>query len=275
LDAYPEAGAELMRVHDEGQVSRDKGTLARSATTGVRAHVAREREEIASRRDENASRRDEQATARDLAADEVDKAAAALDGAEVDDDPIMRAVRSIRERAATARLSALSDRERAARDRDAAARDRELLRVELERFYLDELTGAYCRQFGEVLLRHEIGSARIRGSTLVLGLLTVNDGSPAEASDNYPAHIAAIGDVFLAIEEELRPGDPIVRWAENQFVCTVAEAANEAVRDKLERARRKVRGLHPIYPIDVRVHTASLSQSDTLARLVARALGQR
>lgn len=262
-----------LRVHEQAQVSRGEGTMARMATTAVRAQVASDRDEQARRRDEVASHRDEVAAARDREAEEVDGAAEEMAGEFGEDSPAAKVAAVARATAAAARASAARDRERAARDREDAARDRELLMGEIESSHVDESTGAYGRRTGEVLLRHEVERAQSTKLTLTLGLVCI-DG-PGQVGDRHDGSIddALARDLFRALQETLRPYDPIVRWFDNEFVCAVAGMAQEDVGSRIEIARSSVvkrnRGA------STAVGFATLEDGDTLDNLVERARSTR
>jgi GGDEF domain-containing protein len=138
--------------------------------------------------------------------------------------------------AAAARTRAAEDRERAARDREDAARDRELLMAEIERSHMDEPTGAYGRQIGEVLLRHEIERAQGTGALLVLGIVAIKETAQAEKGGGDPARDALARDLFLALQAKIRPYDPIVRWDENEFACAVSAVTEEEASRSLGNA---------------------------------------
>ena len=80
-----------------------------------------------------------------------------------------------RDRAAVARDRAGVARDRAAVDREFAARDRELSTAEIERAFIDQSSGAYGRQLGEVILNHEIARTQGARGTLVLGVIKIDE----------------------------------------------------------------------------------------------------
>jgi hypothetical protein len=124
-------------------------------------------------RDLSARARDRAAAARDEAARARDDTAAMLDeelGGRADS---ARAA-EMRVRATADRVQAAADREQAAIDRDDAARELELLRAELVRAQLDDLTGAYRRPLGELELANEIARARRSDGRLVLAFVVVD-----------------------------------------------------------------------------------------------------
>ena len=169
MRASPTEDENRLDSYKMARVERGEGTLARIATALVREQIGAERDVQAMRRDDNARRRDEAASERDEAAGLADRTAEELAGAA--DEPDLRvkhaleAAAEARRRAAGARVRAAEDRRRAARDRGRLHVIASSLRPELERSHLDELTGAYRRGIGEVILRHEIERAkRSRGS---------------------------------------------------------------------------------------------------------------
>jgi len=239
--------------------------MARMATTAVRAQVASGRDEQARRRDAVARHRDEAAAARDREAEEVDEVAEEMAGEFGKDGPAAKVAAVARATAAAARASAATDRERAARDRENAARDRELLIGELESSHIDGSTGAYGRRTGEVLLRHEIKRARGVDATLTLSVVSVDGVSRAgDSADADPARA-----LFLALQATLRPYDPIVRWAESEFVSTVTDLEPEDTGRWVQDVRSEVVRGRPGASTGIGI--AVLGDGDTLDSLVARA----
>jgi hypothetical protein len=265
LEASP-ADPALLHAHEHAKSARGEGTMARMATTAVRAQVAAERHDQAWRRDEMARHRDEVAADRDREAEEIDESAEKMAVEFGADSPAAKVAAVARASAAAARARAAEDRERAARDREDAARDRELLMAEIERSHMDESSGAYGRQIGEVLFRHEIERAHEKGGILALGIVTIEEGAEAEEG---PAHAALARDLFLAIEGSFRPYDPIVRWGENEFACAVGEVTEEEASSSLGDACSGVTERH--LGALARIGVAALQEDDTLDSLIERA----
>ncbi len=270
LADHPSSDQVWLHSHEEAQTDRSEATIARMATTASRAQIASERHDHADRRDEVARRRDEVAAARDRQNEEADEAAEELAGRLGNGSPAAKVAAVARAAAAAARAHAAKDRDRAASDREAAARDREMLRGEIERSHLDELTGAYGRRMGEVLLRHEIKRARRVKGSLALGVISVEDAVQSEDdSGRVPARVALLGDAVRTLQMRLRPHDPIVRWGESEFVCAIAEATAEQARHQLNGARSDISRDHSLAL--VKGGSASLSDGDSLDSLLARA----
>jgi len=268
LGASPADSAWLL-AHEQAKADRGEGTMARMATTAVRAQVAAERHDQAWRRDEMARHRDEVAANRDREAEEIEESAERMAGEFGADSPAAKVAAVARASAAAARTRAAEDRERAARDREDATRDREALMAEIERSHMDEPTGAYGRQIGEILLRHEIERAQGIGAPLLLGIVTINEAAEAEDGHQDPARAALARDLFLALRASLRPYDPIVRWSENEFACAVGEVTEEEAHRSLDDACSGVAESHLGALAGVGV--AVLQQDDTLDSLIERA----
>jgi GGDEF domain-containing protein len=258
----------LLRAHEQVKAGRGEGTMARAATTAVRAQVAAERHEQAWRRDEMARHRDEVAADRDREAEAIDETAERMAGEFGADSPAAKVAAVARASAAAARARAAEDRERAARDREDAARDRGLLMAEIERSHMDEPTGAYGRQIGEVLLRHEIERAQGTGAALVLGIVTIEETAPAEEGAGARAHDALARDLFFALQAKVRPYDPIVRWGESEFACSLSAVTEGAANRSLGDACSGVAERHVGALASVGV--AALGEDDTLDSLVER-----
>jgi GGDEF domain-containing protein len=268
LEASP-ADLALLHAHEHAKAGRGEGTMARMATTAVRAQVAAERRDQAWRRDEMARHRDEVAANRDREAEEIDESAERMAGELGADSPAAKVAAVARASAAAARARAAEDRERAARDREDAAHDRELLMAEIERSHMDEPSGAYGRQIGEVLLRHEIERAQGTGALLVLGIVTIEETAQAEQGGDDPVRDALARDLFFALQAKIRPYDPIVRWDENELTCAVSAVTEEEASRSLGDvcsgvAERHVGAL-------ARIGVTVLQEGDTLDSLIERA----
>jgi GGDEF domain-containing protein len=272
LKALP-ANPAFLQAHERATVGRGEGTMARMATTAVRAQVAAERHAQAWRRDEMARHRDEVAANRDREAEEIDESAERMAGELGADSPAAKVAAVARASAAAARARAAEDRGRAARDREEAARDRELLMAEIERSYMDEPTGAYGRQIGEVLLRHEIEHAQGTGTHLVLGVVTIEEAAQAPKGDGGPARDALARDLFFALQAKIRPYDPIVRWDEDEFACAASAVTDEDASSSLAGACSGVAARHA--GTLARIGVAGLRENDTLDSLIERARAAR
>jgi GGDEF domain-containing protein len=268
LEASP-PGPTLLRAHEHAKAGRGEGTMARMATTAVRAQVAAERHDQAWRRDEIARHRDEVAASRDREAEEIEESAERMAGEFGADSPAAKVAAVARASAAAARARAAEDRERAARDREDAARDRELLMAEIERSHMDEPTGAYGRQIGEVLLRHEIERAQGTGAPLALGIVTIEETARAAEGDGNPGRDALARDLFFALQAKIRPYDPIVRWDENEFACAVSAVTEEEASHSLGDACSGVAERH--VGALARLGVTVLQEDDTLDSLIERA----
>jgi GGDEF domain-containing protein len=260
-------------AHEHAKAGRGEGTMARMATTAVRAQVAAERHDQAWRRDELARHRDEVAANRDREAEEIDESAERMAGELGADSPAAKVATVARASAAAARTRAAEDRERAARDREDATRDRELLMAEIERSHMDEPSGAYGRQIGEVLLRHEIERAQGTDAPLALGIVTIEETARTAEGDAGPARAALARDLFLALQAKIHPYDPIVRWDENEFACAVSAVTEEEASRSLGDACSGVAERHVGALASVGVTV--LQEDDTLDSLIERARAAR
>jgi diguanylate cyclase (GGDEF)-like protein len=271
--SHPLTAVDRLRAYESAQQRRSQTALARSVTSPVSAQVSADRDMKAVLRDENARLRDEVAAARDAAADLADREAADLAGSlgELDapTQAALAAAAAARVRASAARERAAADRRHAARDRAAAARDREELQSEVRRAQMDDLTGAFRRGVGEVLIVHEIERARRSNSELqvvfidVDGLKETNDGLGHEAGDSV------LRCVFASFRVRLRPYDPIIRWGGDEFVCLISGAGVEDALGRVTAARADLSRLDPV--VSVSFGLAGLVEGDTMASLIGRA----
>jgi diguanylate cyclase (GGDEF)-like protein len=239
------------------------------------AQVATERDRQATLCDEHARHRDLMAKARDRAAELADYGAERLAKQVGNADPhitaALKAAAQVRIRAATSRAQAAADRERAAKDRKAAANERDLLHGELERAHLDELTGAYRRGMGEILMLHEIERARRSRGKLALAFIDVDELKQINDRYGHCVGDAVLRKVFAALKARLRPYDPIVRWGGDEFVCSIACSALEVAQRCVQGARLDLSKSHPGASISTGV--AELKDEDTLLTLIERADG--
>src|SRR6478672_4699688 len=239
--------------YEKAHAERDEGTMSRAATAAVRNMVSAER-------DTQAEQRDKQARDRDLIAAERDQVSALAD---------QEAAAIAREVAAAARTKAASDRERAASDREAAARDREFLRGEMERSQLDELTGAYRRGLGEILLRHEMSRANRLGGHLALAFIDADGLKETNTRSGHAAGDDLLRQIYTGLQARLRPYDPIVRWGGDEFVCTLSGVPPAEARIRIEQAGIDLAALDP--RVSITFGVAEMESGDTLADLVGRA----
>jgi diguanylate cyclase (GGDEF)-like protein len=262
-----------LREYEEAHAERDEGTMSRAATAGVRAMISAERDAQAEQRDRNARDRDLIAEERDQVADLADQEAETLareiGEADTPAKLALEAAASARSLAASARSKAASDRERAARDREAAAGDRDFLRSEMQRSQLDELTGAYRRGIGEILLRHEMSRAKRLGAALTLAFVDADRLKETNTRSGHAAGDALLCQVYDGLQARLRPYDPIVRWGGDEFVCTVSGVVPAEARIRIEQAEVDLASLDP--EVSITFGTAAMETGDTLAALVGRA----
>lgn len=271
--AGPSADPERMRAHDQAQARRAEGTLMRSANSLVRLGIAKDRDEQAVRRDEEAQIRDETAARRDKAADLAEQEAKELARTTAVNDVSVRealeAAARARVKASAARAKASSDRAHAARDREAAALDRELLQAEVERSQRDELTGAYRRGLGEVLLSHEILRSERTNKSMMVAFLDVDMLKSTNDKFGHAAGDVVLQSVCSALQSRLRPYDTIIRWGGDEFLCAIPGAAVADAKKRIEDAKTDLSKLDP--PVRISYGLAWLQAGDTLPELVARA----
>jgi diguanylate cyclase (GGDEF)-like protein len=268
--AQPSERIAQLLEYERAHAQRSEGTISRAANAVVRQLISAERDEQAKKRDENALGRDRIAVERDAASDLADHEAADLArGAGESSQSAKAALEAAslaRDLAMTARVKAADDRERAAHDREAAAQDREHLLREMERAQLDEVTGAYRRGMGEILLRHEMSRATRTKGHMALVFVGV-DGFHNPGLD--PGHDGLLQAVFSALRSALRPFDPVVRWGGSEFVCVASGISPAEARARIERAEADLVELDPRATVSFGL--TALESGDTLAALVGRA----
>jgi diguanylate cyclase (GGDEF)-like protein len=264
---HPEQGGT-----SEYHLSLAERTLAkreRDAATLIRIKTAAERDEHAAQRDETAAARDRAAEARDQAAAEIDREAersAKALGRDLDDSVrwALAAAASARANAAADRARAAKDRERAAHDRERAAHDRSNATLELQAAHLDELTGAYRRGMGEVVLWHEVERASRSGAPLVFAFIDIDGLKATNDQDGHAAGDRLLRSVANAVRANLRPYDPLVRVGGDEFVC----ALSDMELDEAEHRFQEIKGHLGDGSFTVGLTTAE--PNDTVATLMER-----
>jgi diguanylate cyclase (GGDEF)-like protein len=271
--SIPSADPVRLQAYQEAQAKRGEGTLARATTSTARARIAAERDAQATLRDENARRRDRTAAERDAAADLADRKAERL-ASELHhlDGPTKAAFAAAavaRERAMTVRVRAAADRRHAARDREAAALDRAHLQKELRRSQFDDLTGAFRRGIGEVMVGHEIERARRDGGRLQVAFIDVDDLKGINDTIGHAAGDSALRCVYAGFRVRLRPYDPIIRWGGDEFVCVMPGTDADDARGRIEATRADLARLDP--RVFVSFGLVGLRTDDTVTTLIERA----
>ncbi|MDQ3572256.1 MAG: GGDEF domain-containing protein, partial [Actinomycetota bacterium] len=272
-------------ARDAARDEREAGTLERAATTFARAEIAGERFASAARRDREAEIRDLTAKARDLAAEALDRAAAEKAGRQDEmvsprDRRMHRAARNYdnllgesgneaRVRAAADRAHAAEDRARAAEDRAKAAEDRDQARLALEKAHLDELTGAYQRGIGLVVLQLEIERARRSSGRLVLAYVDVDGLKRVNDREGHACGDALLKTVATTIRSKMRSYEPIVRFGGDEFVCAFAEIDDDVAAARFEEIQSSLNAGQSGAAISVGF--AALEPGDSLEDLIARA----
>jgi diguanylate cyclase (GGDEF)-like protein len=235
-----EGAAELREAaaaeRDGAQAAADEGTRRRRGAADRRGHDAADLDEHASERASSLAAEDQRTAHRGKNAQ--DRADAAAD-----------------------REAAIDDR--AGEDRDYVSR-----RDDLRRAQLDQLTGAFGRAIGLLLLEREIDRARRGNGHLVLvyldvdGLKEVNDGHGHGAGD------ALLRDVVVAVQKHLRSYDTLVRVGGDEFVCALGDCTRAVADNRFAQIRATMRASQPHGSVSVGF--AELRPGDTVTELIER-----
>jgi diguanylate cyclase (GGDEF)-like protein len=263
------------KKHDEASgyerslAERAVAKQERDAATLIRIRTAAERDDHAAQRDETAAERDRAAEARDWAAAALDREAetsAKALGRDLDDSVhrALVAAASARANAAADRARAAKDRERASHDRERAAHDRRNATLELQAANVDELTGAYRRGMGEIVLRHEVERASRAGAPLVFAFIDIDGLKTVNDRDGHAAGDSLLRSVAGTLRANLRPYDPLVRIGGDEFVCALPDME----LDEAERRFKQVAGR--IEQGSFTVGLAAAEPDDTVASLMER-----
>lgn len=125
----------------------------------------------------------------------------------------------------------------------------------------DTMTGCFSRQSGEELLELQFGLSRRSETPLAIAFIDldrfkqVNDGYGHEAGD------VVLAGAAVAIQQQLRLGDILVRWGGEEFVLIMPNSTAEMARIALERVRENGLGTRP----DGTPVTASIGIAERIA----------
>lgn len=211
----------------------------------------------ASNRYEAAEDRDRAAYDRNQTASDRDTSQAAADQRTVN-----------RSESARDREHASADREAAVRDRAGADQDYVLRRDDLRRAQLDQLTGAFAREIGLLLLEREIDRSRHGNGLLVLAYIDVDELKQVNDGQGHAVGDALLRDVAAAIQQHLRSYDTLVRVGGDEFVCALGDCTPAVARSRFEQIRATMRATQPTASSSVGF--AELRAEDTLDELTKR-----
>ena len=241
---------------------REMMTFERLQSRLERLTTSVEREVTATDRDANAQLRDATGGIRDAAASAVAERSAPAQEA------LLKELEDVRAQAAAERALAAADRARAATDRANAARDRANLEAELRSAHLDELTGAYRREMGQLALSHEIDRARRSDGRFVLAFVDVDRLKELNDRDGHAAGDRALQVVVREIRSHLRSFDPIIRYGGDEFVAGLGGTDLEEAQRRFEKIGSAI---EDDAKVGISVGLAVLGPDDTPEQLTERA----
>jgi diguanylate cyclase (GGDEF)-like protein len=227
-----------------------------------RLTTSAEREVTATHRDANARRRDSTGSIRDTSAP------ALAGGSRPAQATLLKELEDVRAQAAADRSLAAADRARAAVDRANAARDRARLEAELRSAHLDELTGAYRREMGQLALSHEIDRARRSDGRFVLAFVDVDRLKIVNDRDGHAAGDRALQVVVREIRSHLRSFDPIIRYGGDEFVAGLGGTDLEEAQRRFDKIGSAI---EEDAKVGISVGLAVLAPDDTPEQLMERA----
>jgi diguanylate cyclase (GGDEF)-like protein len=241
---------------------REMMSVERLESRLERLTTSAEREVTATHRDANGRRRDATGGIRDASTSAVARLSTPAQEA------LLKELEDVRAQAAADRAVAAADRARAAMDRANAALDRAKLEAELRSAHLDELTGAYRREMGQLALSHEIDRARRSDGRFVLAFVDVDRLKAVNDRDGHAAGDRALQVVVREIRSHLRSFDPIIRYGGDEFVAGLGGTDLEEAQRRFEKIGIAIEG---DAKIGISVGLAVLVPDDTPERLTERA----
>ena len=249
---------DYLATRDEREMmslERLESRLERLTTSAGRAVTATDRDATAALRDSTGSLRESSSPA-------------VADPSTPAQETLLKELEAVRAQAAADRAVAAADRARAAVDRANAARDRAKLEAELRSAHLDELTGAYRREMGQLALSNEIDRARRSDGRFVLAFVDVDRLKEVNDRDGHAAGDRVLQVVVREIRSHLRSFDPIIRYGGDEFVAGLGGT-------DLEEAQRRFEKIGSAIEDDARVGIsvglAVLAPDDTPEALMERA----
>ncbi len=261
-EGRPRVSGPAMDAFLASETSRAASSSSRRATHGSRLRTSRTRATVSTVRDRAAAFRDEMARHRDERAMAIDLE---LDRS---NDPLAAKLRHVRALAADDRAKAAADRERAARDRISAARERSRLEAALDEAHLDDRTGAFRRGMGRLAIDLEIAHARRGDGRFVMVVVDVDGLRKINERGGHAAGDRVLETLVRTMRAHLRPFDPIVRYAGDEFVCGMGGVSLPLAARRFEVIEQAVRAeAHA----SIKVGLASLEPDEPLERLLDRA----
>ena len=260
--AHSEPGVDAPEAYEISRLERQAGTVSRFLTLSDRTRSAYARTKTAFRRDETGAARDESALRRDDRERMMERDIASSDA------PLAEKLDRVRRLAAAYRARAAADRRRAAQERAEAAEERARLQSELDRAHLDDLTGAYRREMGNLALSHEVDRARRSNGRFVLAFVDVDNLKVINDCDGHAAGDRVLQIVVRTIRSKLRSFDPVVRSGGDEFVCGLGGTDLEEARRRFDSIAIDV---SKAAGVGISVGLAELEEGETPDQLTARA----
>ncbi len=250
------------RAYNASRDERETMSLERLESRLERLTTSDERDVSATHREANAHARDGTSDTRDAHVSTLARRSGQADAV------LLQQLEDVRAQAAADRAQAAADRARAAVDRANAARERSRLEAELRSAHLDELTGAYRREMGQLALSHEIDRARRSDGRFVLAFVDVDRLKLVNDRDGHAAGDRALQVVVREIRSHLRSFDPIIRYGGDEFVAGLGGTDLEEAQRRFERIGSAI---EDDAKIGISVGLAVLLPDDTTEQLTQRA----
>jgi diguanylate cyclase (GGDEF)-like protein len=249
-------------AYDTSRKEREASTSERDRNRRLRAITARDRSATA-------VNRDRRPPAGDVASRAGGASASRTKPNFVESaQSVIEQLQQLSAEAAADRVRAAADNARAADDREHAARERERLEAELRAAHLDDLTGAYRREMGELALSNEIARARRSDGRFVIAFVDVDGLKVVNDRDGHAAGDRILQTVVDAIRSRLRPFDPIVRYGGDEFVCGLS--GTDLAQAESRFAAIGI-AIESVTHVGISVGLAALAPGETAGQLTERA----
>lgn len=222
--------------NDDGRTAEGRDPQPETDEIGAdRDRIAEGRDQRAEAHDHESDARDRRATARDERAEAREAATA-----QVDAGPAADRAGALRDRQGSA-----SDRTQSADDRKASRSDRVASARERAAYALDDVTGAYRREPGLVVLERETAKAKRTVQPFTLTFVDVDGLKETNDSLGHAAGDQLLRNVADSIRAHLRSDDLVIRFGGDEFLCVMPDVAMPEAVERFNVVKADLSGRPP------------------------------